>query len=65
MPSELGQSVCPACGYVSPFEATPEEREAGHLCSPLRCSAWTVIGKATQPHPITGARTMLRLVDDE
>lgn len=56
--------LCPVCGYVDCFVATTEERDAGHLCSPMRCSAWKVIGKATPPHPLTGARTMLRLVDD-
>ena len=57
---------CPVCGHPSLMEATAEERAADppRMCSPLRCSAWKVVGKATAPHPITGARTMLRVVSE-
>jgi len=57
--------ICPRCGHPIWEDATEDERiaEPPRICSPLRCKAWTVIGRATPPHPITGARTMLRLVD--
>jgi hypothetical protein len=57
--------VCPACGLPIWEDATATERDTRGFCSPRRCSAWKVIGRATPPHPITGARTILRLVDEE
>jgi hypothetical protein len=59
--------ICPECGHPMPEDATREERAADppRICSPLRCGAWRVIGRATPPDPITGAQTMLRLVDGE
>lgn len=56
--------ICPTCRQPPWEDATEAEREAKppFFCSPLRCSAWKVVGKATAPHPITGAQTMLRLL---
>lgn len=57
--------ICPECGHPLWEDATAAERaaEPPRTCSPLRCAAWQIIGRATAPHPITGAQTMLRLVD--
>lgn len=56
--------ICPRCEKPMYEDSTEAERimDPPGFCSPLRCSAWTVIGKATKPNPITGARTMLRVV---
>jgi len=57
--------ICPRCGEPIWEDATESERMADppSICSPLRCAAWRVVGKATKPHPLTGVRTMLTLVD--
>lgn len=59
--------VCPECGHPCYEDATEDERMADppRTCSPLRCAAWKVVGKATAPHPLTGARTILRVMDGE
>jgi hypothetical protein len=46
-------------------DATEAERLADppRFCSPLRCGMWKVVGRATKPHPLTGARQMLRAID--
>lgn len=57
--------VCPECGHPLWEDATREERaaEPPRICSPLRCSAWRKVGVATGPHPMTGARTSLTVID--
>lgn len=57
--------LCHVCGKPGLFDATEEEQamDPPGFCSPLRCSAWKVVGKMTKPHPITGGRTMLRVID--
>jgi len=61
----MPRRVCPECGHPIWEDATEQEREATppQICSPLRCSAWKIVGKATSPNPVTGARTMLRVVE--
>jgi hypothetical protein len=40
-----------------------EEGQPQKFCNPLRSpDCWRITGKATAPHPITGARTMLTLI---
>lgn len=68
MPAE-DKRVCPKCSRVYIEDATDADFDATprNVCSPLSqppCPAWKVIGKATQPHPLTGARTMLTVVSD-
>lgn len=60
-----GRCTCSACGKPPWEDATKEERtaEPPRFCSPLRCSAWRITGRATQPHPVSGYRRMLRLVE--
>lgn len=61
------RQICPRCEKPLYEGATEVERNADppFTCSPLRCSAWRIVGKATTPHPITGARTMLSVVKGE
>jgi hypothetical protein len=65
---EHGQDrrICPECEKPIWEDATEDERkqEPPFTCSPLRCSAWKLVGKATKPHPLTGNRTMLRVVTE-
>lgn len=58
------RKLCPECGNPGPEDATEAELLADppRMCSPLRCSAWTIVGKATKPHPITGRQNMLRVI---
>lgn len=59
--------ICPMCDKPIWEDATEAERMASppHTCSPLRCTAWSVVGRATAPNPVTGARSMLRLTSEE
>lgn len=52
---------CPKCGL--PMDPYDEEGQPQKFCNPLRSpDCWRITGKATAPHPITGARTMLTLI---
>lgn len=57
--------ICPTCGKPAWEDATGDERgqDPPFTCSPLRCSEWKVVGKATKRHPLTGNRTILRVID--
>lgn len=57
--------LCPSCNKPAWEDATEAERmaEPPHTCSPLRCDQWRVVGKATKPHPLTGHRTILTVID--
>lgn len=46
--------LCPVCGQASVAD--------GGTCSPLRCSAWKVIGKTTKPDAL-GMKRMLIVVE--
>jgi len=58
--------ICPYCSHPLWEDATDDERrmDPPHTCSPLRCDAWKVVGKATGRDAM-GHRRMLRVIEGE
>lgn len=54
--------ICPRCGL--PMEPDDEHGEPQLFCNPMRSpDCWKTVGRATAPHPLTGAQHMLTVIE--